>query len=142
MIVKVKSILLYIYYRTINSYYEEDLKFHKNVGGDVNYAKGETLVWLSFNAHIYFLVCVILAIFKIDITLPGNFIVCFIFMFFPTECFFKETKQKIRAGLRKWRKENKSDPNWKIKGWLVTFFFIFEIIEYFLEFAIHFYWFQ
>lgn len=57
MIVKVKSILLYIYYRTINSYYEEDLKFHKNVGGDVNYAKGETLVWLSFNAHIYFLVC-------------------------------------------------------------------------------------
>lgn len=134
---KIKSVLIYTFYRTVN-YYNTDDNYNKTspyaqienlfppaTGG------GEFMFWDALTIHIIFVLCTICEIFNITLFHhPSEFIVSWVALTLIRPLFTRKIQNKLSRGFEQWRKENKGDPRWKTKGYFVFFFLAFNLVEF------------
>lgn len=134
MFQKIKGVLIYTFYRTVNHYNMEDRKrFKRDLVAEA--FNGATIFWLILGNHLYFLLCLFFSIFGVDITWFNKLL--YMFLGFIPSLFCGKIERMLLLDFKKWRKENKTDPRWVLKGWLVSFFYVFNFIEWFIEYQLH-----
>lgn len=133
---KIKSVLIYTFYRTVNYYNTDDNynRINPNVQiGDLfppATGGGEVSFWDALTTHITFVLCTICEIFNITLFHhPSEFIVSWAAIIFIRPLFTRKIQNKLSRGFKQWRKENKGDPRWKTKGYFVFFFHAFIIVD-------------
>lgn len=133
---KIKSVLIYTFYRTVNYYNTDDNynRINPNVQiGDLfppTTGGGEFMFWDALTIHIIFVLCTICEIFNITLFHhPFEFIVSWVALTLIRPLFTRKIQNKLLRGFKQWRKENKGDPRWKTKGYFVFFFLAFIIVD-------------
>lgn len=134
---KIKSVLIYTFYRTVNYYNTNDNYNRTNPNvqlGDLfppRTGGGEFMFWDALTIHIVFVLCTICEIFNITLFHhPSEFIVSWVALIFIRSFFTRKIQNKLLRGFKQWRKENKGDPRWKTKGYFVFFFLAFNLVEF------------
>ena len=134
---KIKSVLIYTFYWTVNYYNTNDNYNRTNPNvqlGDLFpplTGGGEFMFWDALTIHIVFVLCTICEIFNITLFHhPSEFIVSWVALIFIRPFFTRKIQNKLLRGFKQWRKENKGDPRWKTKGYFVFFFLAFNLVEF------------
>lgn len=134
---KIKSTLIYTFYRTVN--YKNTNDHYNRTNPNVQLGDlfppltggGETMFWDALTTHIVFVLCTICEIFNITLFHhPSEFFVSWVALMFIRHLFTHKIQNKLLQGFDQWRKENKGDPHWKTKGYFVFFFLAFNLVEF------------